>query len=86
MLVDFAISEENLRDLRALGIGSVVVVPLIARGRVLGAITFVSADVGHQYTERDVELAEDLAARCSIALDNARLFRDLEAARKMRRS
>jgi GAF domain-containing protein len=82
MLVDFAISEENLQDLRALGIGSVVVVPLIARGSVLGAITFVSADVGHQYTERDVELAEDLAARCSIALDNARLFRDLEAARK----
>ena len=82
MLVDFAISEDNLQDLRALGIGSVVIVPLIARKNVLGAITFVSADVGHQYTERDVGLAEDLAARCSIALDNARLFRDLEAARK----
>ncbi|HET7274530.1 MAG TPA: ATP-binding protein [Longimicrobiaceae bacterium] len=82
MLVDFAISDENLQDLRALGIGSVVVVPLIARDNVLGAITFVSADVGHQYTEGDVELAEDLAARCSIALDNARLFRDLEATRK----
>jgi signal transduction histidine kinase len=82
MLVEVAISKENLQDLRALGIGSVVVVPLIARGSVLGAITFVSADVGHQYTHTDVELAEDLAARCSIALDNARLFRDLEAARK----
>jgi signal transduction histidine kinase len=82
MLVEFAMSEENLQDLRALGIGSVVVVPLIARNRVLGAITFVSADVGHQYTERDVELAEDLAARCSIAVDNARLFRDLEETRK----
>ena len=81
MLVDFAIHEENLEDLRALGIGSVVIVPLIARDNVLGAITFVSADVGHQYTERDVELAEDLAARCAIALDNARLYRDLEAAR-----
>jgi signal transduction histidine kinase len=82
MLVEFASSEENLQDLRDLGIGSVVVVPLIARDRVLGAITFVSSDVGHQYTAGDVELAEDLAARCSIALDNARLFRDLEAARK----
>ncbi len=81
-LVAVAKSEENLRGLRALGIGSVVIVPLIARERVLGAITFVSADVGHQYTERDVGLAEDLAARCSIALDNARLFRDLEAVRK----
>lgn len=82
MLVDFAISEENLQDLRALGIGSVIMVPLLARGSVLGAITFVGAHVGHQYTQRDVELAEDLAARCAIALDNARLFRDLEAARK----
>jgi len=82
MLVEFAISEENLQDLRALGIGSVVVVPLIARGSVLGAITFVSADVGHQYRETDVALAEDLAARCSVALDNARLFRNLESARK----
>ena len=82
MLVEVARSEENLRDLRSLGIGSLVVVPLIARESVLGAITFVSADVGHQYTEADVELAEDLAARCSIALDNARLFRNLESVRK----
>jgi signal transduction histidine kinase len=82
MLVAFAISDENLEDLRALGIGSVVVVPLMARDQVLGSITFVSTDVGQHYTERDVGLAEDLAARCSIALDNARLFRDLEAARR----
>lgn len=82
MLVDVAISESNLQDLRALGIGSVVTVPLIARGSVLGAITFVSSDVGRQYTESDVGMAEDLAAGCSIALDNARLFRNLESARK----
>ena len=82
MLVNFATGAENLRDLRALSIGSVVIVPLIARQNVLGAITFVSADVGHQYTPTDVELAEDLADRCSIALDNARLYSDLEAARK----
>ena len=81
LLVGFSSSAANLEDLRALGIGSIVVVPLIARGRVLGAITFVSADVGHQYTQGDVELAEDLGARCSIALDNARLFRDLQRAR-----
>jgi len=82
MLVAVASGEENLRDLRALGIGSVVVVPLVARGNVIGAITFVSSDAERQYSDADVELAEDLAARCSIALDNARLFRDLTAARK----
>ena len=82
MLVEVARSETNLRDLRALGIGSVVVVPLLARENVLGAITFVSADVGHQYGETDVKLAEDIAARCAIALDNARLFGEVTAARQ----
>ncbi len=82
MLVEVARSDGNLQDLRSLGIGSVIVVPLIARENVLGAITFVSSDAGHLYTDADVGLAEDLAARCSIALDNARLFRNLEAVRK----
>jgi signal transduction histidine kinase len=82
LLVRVATSEENLQNLRALGIGSVVVVPLIARGSVLGAITFVSADMERRYNESDVRMAEDLAARCSIAMDNARLFRDLEAAQR----
>ncbi|HSK20941.1 MAG TPA: ATP-binding protein [Longimicrobiales bacterium] len=83
LLREVAASEENLSDLRALGIGSVVVVPLVARGTVLGAITFVSADVGHQYAESDLKLAEDLAARCALALDNARLYRDMKAARSL---
>src|SRR5690606_23577426 len=82
MLLEVARSEENLRDLRALGIGSVVVVPLLARDNILGAITFVSADVGHQYAEADVQLAEDLAAHCAIALDNARLFGEMTEARQ----
>ncbi|MDQ3389198.1 MAG: ATP-binding protein [Gemmatimonadota bacterium] len=81
MLREVADTEGNLRDLRALGIGSVAVVPLVARDNVLGAITFVSAEVGHQYTEADLELAEDLAARCAMAVDNARLFRDAKQAR-----
>jgi signal transduction histidine kinase len=81
MLVAVADSDENLRDLRALGIGSVLVVPLLARGRVLGAMTFVSPKHGHQYGAKDLKLAEDLAARCAMALDNARLFRDAEQAR-----
>jgi signal transduction histidine kinase len=80
MLVSVARDPENLRTLRALGIGSVVVVPLIARGHVLGAITLVSADSGHQYAQTDIELAEDLGARCAMAIDNARLHRDARSA------
>ena len=80
MLVAVARDEENLRTLRAPGIGSVIVVPLIARGHVLGALTLVSAESGHQYAPADIELAEDLGARCAMAIDNARLHRDARSA------
>jgi signal transduction histidine kinase len=80
MLVSVARDEENLRTLRALGIGSVIVVPLIARDQVLGALTLVSAKSGHQYGPGDIELAEDLGTRCAMAIDNARLHRDARSA------
>lgn len=76
MLRAVARDPENLRILRALGIGSVIVVPLLARGAVLGALTLVSSDTGYQYTEDDLALAEDLGARSAIAIDNARLHRE----------
>lgn len=75
MLAAVARDETNLQTLRALGIGSVIVVPLIARDSVLGAITLVS-DLTHRYSEADIVLAEDLGARCAMAIDNARLYRD----------
>ena len=49
-------------------------VPLIARDRVLGAVTFVSAESGHHYGREDVRFAEDLARRAATAIDNARRF------------
>jgi signal transduction histidine kinase len=66
-------SAENLAILRQLGIGSLLTVPLVARGRLLGAITFVSAQRGIQYSPVDVRLAEDLAARGALALDSAQV-------------
>jgi signal transduction histidine kinase len=81
LLVAVARSEENLRDLRALSIGSVLTVPLIARDEVLGAVTYVSATAEEPYDESDVALAEDLASRCAVALHNARLRSLAEEAR-----
>lgn len=82
MLITVSRGEENLRILRALGMGSLLVVPLLARGEVLGAITYVSPQKGRAHGTEDVALAEDVAARCAIALDNARLHRTaLEAQR-----
>lgn len=65
---------ENIQTLRQLGIGPLLSVPLLARKKLLGAITFVSADPEFVYTPEDVELAEDLASRGALALDNARVY------------
>ena len=51
-----------------------MVVPLTARGRTLGAMTFVWAESGRQYSTRELELAEELGRRAGLALDHARLF------------
>ncbi|HSJ24309.1 MAG TPA: GAF domain-containing sensor histidine kinase [Longimicrobiales bacterium] len=80
MLVEAARSPENLAILRALEIGSFMSVPLLARDKVLGAITYVSPNHGDSFSERDLVLAEDLAARCAMAIDNSRLLQSAEAA------
>ena len=64
----------NLHILRQLGIGSLLTVPLVARKRLLGAITFVSAQRNLRYTPEDLQLAEDVAARGALALDNAQVY------------
>ncbi len=53
---------------------SLMVVPLIAPAETFGAITFVSAESGRRYEESDFALAQDLARRAALAVDNARLY------------
>lgn len=65
---------ELLEVLERLQLSSVMYVPLIARGRMIGALEFVWAESGRHYTEEDLGVAEDLAARAALALDNARLY------------
>jgi signal transduction histidine kinase len=73
--------QENLRILREIGFGSLLVVPLIVRARVQGAITFVSREGDSPFTTEEIALAVDVAARCAMALDNARLYREADALR-----
>ncbi|MDP8956717.1 MAG: SpoIIE family protein phosphatase [Actinomycetota bacterium] len=68
--------EQHLRLLRALNLKSGMIVPMVARGKPIGTISFVSAESGHLYDEKDLELAEDLARRAATAVDNARLFEE----------
>jgi serine phosphatase RsbU (regulator of sigma subunit) len=67
---------EQRRMLQDLGIRSVMIVPLEARGRALGAITFASAESGRTFGQEDLELALELARRAATAIDNARLYEE----------
>src|SRR5919202_1327098 len=61
-----------------------MIVPLVARGRTLGAITLVSAESGRRYGQAELELAEELARRAALAVDNARLYRaNIQVARTL---
>lgn len=62
---------ELIRELR---LTSWMSVPLIARGRTLGVMSFVWGESGRHYDEDDLLLAEQLASRAAVAIDNARLF------------
>ncbi len=73
MLVAGAVDDEHLRIARDLHLRSVITVPLVARDRVLGVITWVSAESERLYTASDLALAEDLAKRAAVAIDNAEL-------------
>ncbi len=69
---------EQLDLMRQLQLRSVMIVPLLARDRTLGAITFAMAESGRHYTPIDLALAEDLARRTALALDNALLYSEAQ--------
>jgi PAS domain S-box-containing protein len=83
LLARSARDAEHLALMRALAVRSAIIAPLIARGRILGAITLVHAESGRRYDAADLSLVEDLAARAALAVENARLYREArEAVRK----
>ncbi len=80
LLEQTARDKEHLKFLRSLGMKSAMIVPLQARGRTLGAMTFVTTESGRHYTTADFEIAGDLAHRAALALDNARLYHEAKTA------
>jgi PAS domain S-box-containing protein len=75
LLVQGARDAEHLELMRQIGFRSAMVVPLKARGRTLGVISFVNAESERHHTKEDLALAEDLANRAALAVDNAYLYR-----------
>ncbi|MGE5569868.1 MAG: GAF domain-containing protein [Rhodospirillales bacterium] len=74
LLAVAARSEEHLELLRSPGIVSYMCVPVVARGRTLGAITFLSTQSGRRFGPDDLAIAEHLGRRAGLAIDNARLY------------
>lgn len=77
-LAQVAQDAAHLEILRGLGLKSYMIVPLMARGRILGALTFVVAESDRTYTQADLDFVEDLAQRAALAVDNARLFQAMQ--------
>ncbi len=82
-LAGLALAEGHKPALRGLGCRSALLVPLVARGRVLGAMTLLSAGQ-RSYGPQEQALAQDLADRAALAIDNARLYDEAQEALRRR--
>ena len=80
MLAATAVDDEQLQIARDLKLRSALTVPLAARGKIFGVITWVAAESERSYGPADVAFAEDLARRAAVAIDNAELHSQTLAA------
>jgi signal transduction histidine kinase len=74
MLAAMTSSPRELELMRGLHVTGYMLVPIVARDRVLGAISFMCGDSSRHYGEDDLTLAEDIAQRAALAVDNALLY------------
>ncbi|HEY3119653.1 MAG TPA: response regulator, partial [Vicinamibacteria bacterium] len=82
VLEEFVQNPEHARMIRDLGARSAMVAPLVSRGRTLGTMTFISAESGRRFTISELALAEELARRAAIAVENAWLYKESQDARR----
>jgi len=75
---------EALRLLREVGLSSAMVIPISTRMRTIGAITLVGLKGRRRYDASDLAHAEELARRAGLAMDNARLYKEVQAAVELR--
>jgi signal transduction histidine kinase/CheY-like chemotaxis protein len=61
-----------------------MIVPLVAQGQAVGAITLVSSATGRRYSEADLPFVEDLAHRAALAIENARLYREAQEVNRLK--
>jgi PAS domain S-box-containing protein len=82
-MLERALSDaEQIKVLKGFGIKSSMIVPLRARGRTVGAVSFISAESGRRYAASELRLAEEFARRAALAVDNARLYQRAQEANR----
>ena len=74
MLAVVAQDDHHLELLSAVGLQAGLSVPMTAGGKIIGALSLISAESGRRFSEADVVLAEELARRAGTAVENARLY------------
>ncbi|HEX3688822.1 MAG TPA: SpoIIE family protein phosphatase [Solirubrobacteraceae bacterium] len=79
MVLEAAVDDRHLELLRAVGMRSLAIVPMTIAKRRLGAMTFVNGDSGRALDRFDLALAEQVAGRAAVAIENARLYGERSA-------
>lgn len=82
MVVSTAKSPSHLKLLKRLGLTSVVIAPIKAKGQVVGVISLVSAESKRRFSELDFKMIKRLASSASLAIENAILFNDAKKERE----
>lgn len=82
VIARFGRDDDHRRALLAMGIRCFVSVPMRSRGTIFGVITFIGTDVRTHFEPRDVALAEEVARRVALAVDNARLYTSVQEANR----
>lgn len=80
MLVAAALTKRQLALLRSLGVSSAIIVPLFSQGRAIGGITLANAESKRRFSQTDFAMVTELGSRISLAIDNARLYKEAQDA------
>ncbi len=78
LLVAASKGEQELELARSIGLSSAITVPIVVQERGVGAITLVTTETKRHYTPTDLTMAEELASRVSLAMENARIYKHLQ--------
>ena len=84
LLAATAKDERTLQIARGLGFSSAMIVPLVVRDATIGAVTFVTAESGRHYAPADLHMAQELASRAALAIENSRLYSESQRAVALR--